>query len=152
MCEHSLQNNLFFLIIPVCPVFPDSKSEENIQEAPKPGIQEREAPAVKPPPPLRYSSTYYTTMLLLLACPHLMLHRVDSHASWRAEGPRGERRAPCCSMPRHVSLMLHCGNLGCFHPTLAAAHRYVLVRPLWISPCPAWLAPCSRTFSPEAGI
>ena len=47
-----------------------------------------------------------------------------------------------------LCITLHCG----FHPTLAAAHRYVLVRPLWIPPCPAWLAPCSRTFSPEAGI
>ena len=68
MCEHSLQNNLFFLIIPVCPVFPDSKSEENIQEAPKPGIQEREAPAVKPPPPLRYSSTYLHHDAAAAAC------------------------------------------------------------------------------------
>ena len=68
---------------------------------------------------------------------------------------------PVRYMPRHVSLTLHCGDLGCSYPTLtaAAAHRYVLVRPLWIPP---WLSldpcmdpsldPCSRTFSPEAGM
>ena len=148
--EHSLQNNLFFLIIPLCPVFLDSKSGENIQVAPGerngPGIQERGlAPAVPPEPCI-------TT--LLLSCPHLrLLHRVDLQMppGEVRDGPRRRTGSLLLyrprSMPQHVfSLTLYC----CFHPTLTA-HRYVLVRPLWIQP-PLLTYPLQQgTFSPEAG-
>ena len=99
--EHSLQNNLFFLIIPLCPVFLDSKSGENIQVAPGerngPGIQERGlAPAVPPEPCI-------TT--LLLPCPHL------PRTEWTQRCPperfgtaRGDVRAPCCSIDRALCL------------------------------------------------
>ena len=126
--EHSLQNNLFFLIIPLCPVFLDSKSGENIQLEPGecygPGIQERASPCS-------------ATRTLLLSCPHLrLLHRVDLQMppGEVLDGPRRRRGSLLLyrprSMPQHVfSLTLYC----CLHPTLTA-HRYVLVRPLWIQP------------------
>ena len=103
MCKHSLQNNLFFLIIPLCPVFLDSKSGENIQVAPGerygPGIQERDAPAVRPTS-LRPNCTPCCCRLSTLDS-----RRVDSHhASRRGKGPRGDRRAPCCSIDRALCL------------------------------------------------
>ena len=131
--EHSLQNNLFFLIIPLCPVFLDSKSGENIQVAPGerngPGIQERASPCSA-------TRTLHRNSAALLSALHASSYRVDSQMPpgevW--DGPRRRTGSLLLyrprSMPQHVfSPTLYC----CLHPTLTA-HRYVLVRPLWIQP------------------
>ena len=148
--EHSLQNNLFFLIIPLCPVFLDSKSGENIQVAPGerngPGIQERGlAPAVPPEPCIA---------TLLLSCPHFKPLRTEwTHRCLleRFGTARGDVRAPCCSIDR--ALCLNMSSLQ--HCTVACIQLLRLIDMCLSDPCGSSLscspAPCSRAFSPEAG-
>ena len=124
---------MFFFITPPCPVFPNSKSGENIQGVPgKPlGLVFRRGK-----PPVVPSSIVESSNSTSLCLSALSSNRVGSHERL---GPCGDRPTPCCSANQALgalrlsNITLHSCNPVLQHnrelPTLSDAHRYVLVRP-----------------------
>ena len=103
-----MQSNLFFLIIPLCPVFLDSKPGENIQESTRWAWYSEEGRpcSATVAPCAHHNSTR--------RCLSALQQSGRSHASWRGKRPRGDRRAPCCSIHRPLWV----DNTALWHLTL----------------------------------